>query len=56
MTFIKWFESHEWWHYDSRYEGFSRIWDTLSEKGVDPDTISDMLDAVVSEMRDEYGE
>lgn len=56
MTFQEWSEKHEpFWKHDAR-ERLQTIWDRLVIAGINPVMISDILDEVISVMKNEYGE
>ena len=55
MTFHQWFATKEWWS-SSAEDTFSEAWTSMAEAGMDSAIIIYILDAIISTMRNEYGD
>ncbi|NTF17457.1 hypothetical protein G6L37_03420 [Agrobacterium rubi] len=54
MTFEEWYNSHEWFH-DPDLD-MKTSWDALIAKGFSSEEAAELLDRVISAIRNEYGD
>lgn len=57
MTFLQWFEQHDWWNENSRRDELQLVWNTLTKDDkFTPLEAAAIIEAVIDAIRDEYGD